>query len=114
MQPWKIDFSEFHPLDHKPFTTECRVYPGGSRRHLRLGWEHGWGATFRAVGYRFGCMVGRHKRVKAQLHDPATKTYESAWMCLGCGHTTPRERDDWDLPVEDGGEAKWWWTPWDD
>ena len=32
----KLDFSEFHPLDHSLF--QCRDYPGGRKRH----WEYLW------------------------------------------------------------------------
>jgi hypothetical protein len=36
----KLDFSEFHPLDHRPFDARCRSLPGGGRRHLELWWVY--------------------------------------------------------------------------
>lgn len=33
----KLDFSQFHPLDHSVLA--CRGYPGGRRRHLAYRWE---------------------------------------------------------------------------
>jgi len=31
----KLDFSEFHPLDHHALNPRCASYPGGFRRHVR-------------------------------------------------------------------------------
>lgn len=36
----RIDFSQFHPLDHWPGGHYCRSLPGGTRRHLGLTWDH--------------------------------------------------------------------------
>jgi hypothetical protein len=38
----KLDFSQFHPLDHRPLTRRCREHYGGLRRHLWLLWEFHW------------------------------------------------------------------------
>jgi hypothetical protein len=36
----KLDFSEFHPLDHWAGDDRCRSMPGGFRRHLDLWWRY--------------------------------------------------------------------------
>ena len=51
----KIDFSEFHPLDHN--VLQCRDYPGGRRRHVAYRWE--FQIRDRIHG-RLLHMVGRH------------------------------------------------------
>lgn len=41
----KLDFSEFHPLDHFAGDRRCRSLPGGFLRHVRLWWDYqgpGW------------------------------------------------------------------------
>lgn len=36
----KLDFSQFHPLDHWPGTKRCRSFYGGTRKHLSMTWEY--------------------------------------------------------------------------
>lgn len=36
----KLDWSEYHPLDHWPFDARCRQFPGGGRRHLGDTWHY--------------------------------------------------------------------------
>lgn len=36
----KIDFSQFHPLDHWPGTARCRASYGGWRHHLHIAWVY--------------------------------------------------------------------------
>jgi hypothetical protein len=55
----KLDFSEFHPLDHSVW--ECRGYPGGRRVHLRYRWDFQWRDELHA---KFLCPLGRHRRVE--------------------------------------------------
>lgn len=55
----KLDFSEFHPLDHSVW--ECRGYPGGRGRHLEYRWKFQWRDELHA---KFLCPLGRHERVE--------------------------------------------------
>lgn len=57
----KLDFSQWHPLDHWPGTRRCREHYGGWRRHLTIAWEFhrrdqvvGWFARWTT------CLMGRH------------------------------------------------------
>ena len=52
----KLDFSEFHPLDHT--LLGCRGYPGGWRRHLEYRWDFTTGPALRE---RTLCRLGRHR-----------------------------------------------------
>jgi hypothetical protein len=52
----KLDFSEFHPLDHSLW--ECRDYPGGRRTHLEYRWQFQWKDKLHELTL---CRVGRHK-----------------------------------------------------
>lgn len=60
----KLDFSEYHPLDHT--LRECRGYPGGWRRHISYDWEFRVGPRWRS---RTLCRLGRHDW--------------AAWYCTG-------------------------------
>jgi hypothetical protein len=55
----KLDFSQFHPLDHTVW--ECTGYPGGRRRHLKFRWQFVWKDKLRAMTF---CRVGRHSWAK--------------------------------------------------
>lgn len=36
----KLDFSQFHPLDHWPGSPYCRSLYGGVRNHLSMTWRY--------------------------------------------------------------------------
>ena len=58
----ELDFSQFHPLDHWPYTERCRAHYGGGRHHLRIAWD--FRRREQVVGYfaRWTtCVVGRHR-----------------------------------------------------
>lgn len=57
----KIDFSEFHPLDHWPLTRRCRGLPGGTRNHLHLTWVYRRREQALHPLYKLVlCPLGRH------------------------------------------------------
>lgn len=58
----KLDFSEFHPLDHN--LRDCIGYPGGRWRHIKYRWEFQLREEVRA---RTTCKLGLH------LYGPAWK-----------------------------------------
>lgn len=35
----KLDFSQFHPLDHWPFEVRCYRFYGGPWHHLKIAWQ---------------------------------------------------------------------------
>jgi hypothetical protein len=57
IDPSKLDFSEFHPLDHSPGGRRRRQLPGGLRNHLHLAWTFKWSEQLRRATL---CRMGRH------------------------------------------------------
>lgn len=71
----KIDFSEFHPLDHSIFV--CSGYPGGRKTHLKYWWEFKGEWALKAHTL---CKIGRHHPVTWQRRDLPPEE-----RCLHCG-----------------------------
>jgi hypothetical protein len=84
----KLDFSEFHPLDHWPFTAYCRSRPGGTRRHLKYTWEFRRRDQLLAPWHWLRCRTGRHQFVegwhRADVDSPWERHVECAWCCMPC------------------------------
>ncbi len=58
----RFDFSEFHPLDHRPGTSRCRGLPGGVRQHLKVAWWLGRrDQIIRPFRRALCCPFGRHR-----------------------------------------------------
>lgn len=55
IDPDRLDFSEYHPLDHG--IRNCDWYPGGRRRHLKLLWRFKWKEI---LIENILCRLGRH------------------------------------------------------
>lgn len=36
----RLDFSQFHPLDHWPFEHRCGQFYGGGFHHLKIAWQY--------------------------------------------------------------------------
>lgn len=72
----RLDFSEYHPLDHTLWT--CRGYPGGRRRHLAYRWDFQW--RDRARQYTW-CLLGRHDHEVWWFRDG-----RAIVVCPSCGH----------------------------
>lgn len=71
----KLDFSEFHPLDHPLWS--CRGYPGGRKQHIKYKWEFMWRPRVRALTR---CKVGLHSEVQCWApRDKKTRT-----VCADC------------------------------
>lgn len=60
----KLDFSDFHPLDHN--LLECRGYPGGRRLHIHYFW------TFKHANW-----LRRNTLCRIGVHDEAMPWYRS-------------------------------------
>lgn len=55
----RLDFSEFHPLDHS--LLNCIGYPGGRKRHLRYRWDYQWQEKIESILYAPWCLLGHHR-----------------------------------------------------
>jgi hypothetical protein len=58
----RLDFSMWHPLDHRPFDRRCRSFYSGGRRHLWLLWHFRWEIP-RRIRRVTRCPFGRHEWV---------------------------------------------------
>lgn len=91
----KLDFSEFHPIDHWPGSRYCRSLPGGTRRHLACAWDIKWRERVQAPLYwTLLCRIGRHK---VQVWYSACPRAVMP-VCAFCDYTrlpSERELDDW-------------------
>lgn len=92
--PMKLDFSEFHPLDHTLFG--CRGYPGGWRQHVAYRWDFQWRDAVRG---RTWCRVGRHEFHvwrRVSLEGPGRFDGEVLdVVCSGCGRKAdPAQRSE--------------------
>lgn len=79
----KIDFSQWHPLDHWPFTSRCRSFHGGGRHHIKITWE------FRRKDdlHRPLCKLGRHRYAwiwQRDRIDGVMSDWEAVLRCRHC------------------------------
>lgn len=88
----KLDFSQYHPLDHWPYTARCRAhYPHGWRsgwHHLTSTWTYRRRDQALTPLYRLLlCPLGRHK---VQVWY-ARSTVDAGWKvmprCYYCTYT---------------------------
>lgn len=57
----RLDFSQYHPLDHWPGTRRCRQHYGGWRGHLSMAWEYRRRDQVVGLFARWTtCLMGRH------------------------------------------------------
>jgi hypothetical protein len=90
----RLDFSQFHPLDHRPAGSRCRSLPGGTRNHLRLAWQFHRREQALAPLYRLIlCPLGRHaEQVWYRDNEDGTQTVMPC--CRYCRWTRlPSEAD---------------------
>jgi hypothetical protein len=86
-----IDFSEFHPFDHRAWSRRCFNTVGGPRRHMSLwalasGHDHGW---FRFLMRLRWCMWGKHVYLSSPIGEGAI-----TWTCQDCGKVQiPSEKE---------------------
>lgn len=73
----KIDFSEYHPLDHRLFSVACYEYYGGARRHIYLAWTFKW---YPKIWSKTLCLMGIH-RVRPVSDRMQDEDFE---MCICC------------------------------
>jgi hypothetical protein len=84
-----VDFSQFHMLDHWPFTKRCRTFYGGGRRHLWMAWHFRRREQVLRPFWRvFMCLFGRHHEVLWQGTRADGSTTASVG-CLACKFSRP-------------------------
>lgn len=74
INPGEIDFSAFHPLDHRPW--QCGGLPGGWRAHLKYGWAFKWRADIKGATF---CKIRLHEGVQFWSRQHTWKG------CRNCG-----------------------------
>jgi hypothetical protein len=84
----ELDFSRFHPLDHRPGGARCRSLYGGTRNHLVMAWQFKWSARLRELTL---CRLGWHERCTATSYnsDGTERKRQACWSCgadLRCRH----------------------------
>lgn len=77
----KLDFSQFHPLDHMPFTSECRGYYGGGKGHFLLLWEYRW--RRRIITHTL-CQINHHEWCDGWIKDKMGDRHPVR-VCWNCG-----------------------------
>jgi hypothetical protein len=81
----RIDMSQFHMLDHWPFTKECRSFYGGGLRHLWLAWHfQRRQQVLRPVWRLFCCPWGRHHEELRRFTNREGKEHAEVG-CVACG-----------------------------
>lgn len=90
----KLNFSEFHPLDHWPGTGYCRSLPGGTRNHLWMAWHFHRREQVVSPAYKLLlCHIGRHSEQVWYRHMP-DGTMRIWPTCRYCAWTRlPNEHD---------------------
>lgn len=70
----RLDFSQFHALDHMPGSPYCWTQYGGLRIHLAYGWDLKWRPWLR-------CKVGLHNWTEWQRGD-GSSAGRGCWGCM--------------------------------
>jgi|SRR6266699_2385542 len=106
MEKPKLDFSQFHPLDHWPWERRCwskEIQPGwetpfygGPRHHLKIAWEYKYRDYLLIHLHKnLLCHFGKHYMMKGW--NPHEQEYFES--CLACGGNrrtlSPDEVPDW-------------------
>jgi hypothetical protein len=78
----RLDFSEFHPLDHGVWEARCGELPGGRRRHIDLQWTY---VVRPAVYAATSCRLGRHNPGQAWERGSGGDRQVTWTLCVHCG-----------------------------
>lgn len=96
----RLDFSRFHPQDHRAFARRCRSLPGGGPRHLRDWWDYRFEHHPHIIIGRLACKaLQRHEYAEswhAHKATPAQRAglerrpmYSDGASCLWCYRRAP-------------------------
>jgi hypothetical protein len=82
----KLDFSQFHPLDHWPGSAYCRGLYGGTWNHLKMAWEYRWSGWLAGATL---CRVGRHDVTTVWRRRRPSDEWTSLRVCRNCDYQPP-------------------------
>lgn len=95
----KLDFSQWHPLDHWPGSARCRGFFGGWPHHLRIAWLYHRKWQLQSFLLRHSlCLIGRHTyRIwvmggKYPFKPDATAKFIA--VCFGCNKERPATKEE--------------------
>jgi hypothetical protein len=72
----KLDFSQFHPLDHNIFDKECKEWYGGRLNHIKLWWRYQFEPD---LVRNTLCRLGLHRFV--EYNDNKDKKWLACYYC---------------------------------
>ena len=76
-----LDFSQWHPLDHRPGKA-CQKFFGGISWHLNLSWNYKWR---RIILASTACKVGIHSPADAIVYLDDNDEGIPFRICHNCG-----------------------------
>lgn len=102
----RLDFSQYHPLDHWPWSPRCHTFYGGGRHHLIIAWQYRRRDEVIGVFARWTtCFIGHHKwQVWRRGRGPIGAALGSRMIgkpgdyiaaCAYCHKTRTATEDEW-------------------
>ena len=88
IDPDKLDFSQWHPLDHYPLSKRCREHYGGLRNHMKLLWDFKWDVPSKVKKVTH-CFWGRHKPGNWWKGDGTGNLVYAGKICTWCMKDLP-------------------------
>lgn len=79
----RLDFSQFHPLDHFLGSRRCRSMYGSWRNHLSMEWEYRWRPWLTSQTL---CRIGRHSIANAWRRSTPDDEWTSWRVCRNCAY----------------------------
>lgn len=80
IDPNKLDFSQFHPLDHYLWEPYCRELYGGPLNHAQLWWEY---KATHWLHEKTLCRIGLHTYTETWKREQ-DGTYDEWLSCVYC------------------------------
>lgn len=95
----RLDFSQWHPLDHWPGTKRCQEHYGGWKHHLVIAWDFHRKDQVISWLWRPLCLFGKHRmQIWCRTMDPVDLFKPSAddqyTAICGCGYSRPATRQE--------------------
>jgi hypothetical protein len=90
IDPEKLDFSMWHPLDHYPLSKRCREHYGGFHNHMNLLWKYKWDvpATIKKITH---CVWGKHHPGPWWKANAAKELIYAGQICRWCMKDLPEQ-----------------------
>lgn len=87
IDPDRLDFSQFHPLDHN--IIQCKGYPTGRYAHAMMRWEY---QVYPLIRTRTFCVLGFH-RWATGWKKGGNAEFREFRLCLDC-YRTPKAHEE--------------------